>query len=317
MTQDVELTGDDFFFFFFFGDHPNFRPWFVICTLTSSIKPVTASHRPAFDQKNVGGAIKFVSQCPDFCFSKYGNPNHASYFENSLRKTAESYSREHNSFQKWGLFKTTVGSQIPIRIRSVYTTFKTTTPTSPTTTTPASHSSMPFFSSIEPAFLRCVHSFLPMLPLFLVKARPSLTLTSSTSRFGDLGRWVCFFSLWQRGSTVLASCSFCGAGTILYFLTGQVFPPKPAPFCKLSTAPTTKWAISLLSYTPAGSLLFPWMLGYNGSLVSLGERRGRSAVIFTRAIHCSRSLLTHRFPLRNLYFLVSPLQRTQPICQLI
>ena len=57
MTQIVELTGDDFFFF---GDHSNFRLWFQICTITSTIKPATASHRPA-NKKNVGGAINFVS----------------------------------------------------------------------------------------------------------------------------------------------------------------------------------------------------------------------------------------------------------------
>ena len=59
MTQNVELTGDDLFFFF--GDHPNFRLWFQICTVASIIKPATAFHRPAFDEKNVGGAINFVS----------------------------------------------------------------------------------------------------------------------------------------------------------------------------------------------------------------------------------------------------------------
>ena len=48
MTQIVELMGDDFFFF---GDHPNFRLWFQICTITLTIKPATASHRPAFDKK--------------------------------------------------------------------------------------------------------------------------------------------------------------------------------------------------------------------------------------------------------------------------
>ena len=40
--------GPFFFFFFFFGDHPNFRRYFQICTLASTIKLATASHRPAF-----------------------------------------------------------------------------------------------------------------------------------------------------------------------------------------------------------------------------------------------------------------------------
>ena len=34
--------------FFFFGDHPKFRLCFRICALASTIKPATASHRPAF-----------------------------------------------------------------------------------------------------------------------------------------------------------------------------------------------------------------------------------------------------------------------------
>ena len=34
--------------FFFFGDHPNFRLCFRICTLGSTIKSATAPHRPAF-----------------------------------------------------------------------------------------------------------------------------------------------------------------------------------------------------------------------------------------------------------------------------
>ena len=38
MTQIVELTGDDlFFFFFFFGDHPNFRPRFLISNRQSRL----------------------------------------------------------------------------------------------------------------------------------------------------------------------------------------------------------------------------------------------------------------------------------------
>ena len=58
MTQILELTGDDLFCF---GDHPKFRLWFQSCTVTSTIKPATASHRPAFDKKNVAGTINFVS----------------------------------------------------------------------------------------------------------------------------------------------------------------------------------------------------------------------------------------------------------------
>ena len=50
-----------FFFFFFFGDHLNYCVWFNFSTYASTIKPVTASHRPAFDKKNVGGAINLVS----------------------------------------------------------------------------------------------------------------------------------------------------------------------------------------------------------------------------------------------------------------
>ena len=48
MTQNVEPTGEDLFFF---GDHPNFRLWFQICAVASTIKPATASYRPAFDEK--------------------------------------------------------------------------------------------------------------------------------------------------------------------------------------------------------------------------------------------------------------------------
>ena len=57
MTQIVELTADDLFFFF--GDHPNFRLWFQICTIASTIKPATASHRPAFDKKKRWRGHKF------------------------------------------------------------------------------------------------------------------------------------------------------------------------------------------------------------------------------------------------------------------
>ena len=78
MTHIVEVTADDFFFFFFF--FLEITPIFVLGIRTAStMKPATASHCPAFYKKNVGGAINFVSwkfviQCPDFCFTKYGNP---------------------------------------------------------------------------------------------------------------------------------------------------------------------------------------------------------------------------------------------------
>ena len=81
---------------------PNFRLWCQICTVASIIKPAIAPHRPAFDEKNVGGAINFVSwkfviQCPDFCFSKYGNPNYTTVTFNKnkieLRLTSISFSR--------------------------------------------------------------------------------------------------------------------------------------------------------------------------------------------------------------------------------
>ena len=45
---------------FFFGDHPNFRLCFRICTLASTIKPATASHRPAFVGELIEMSIKLV-----------------------------------------------------------------------------------------------------------------------------------------------------------------------------------------------------------------------------------------------------------------
>ena len=50
MTQSLELTGDDLFFFFWRSPQ-----------VTLAIKPATASHRPAFDKKNVTATINFVS----------------------------------------------------------------------------------------------------------------------------------------------------------------------------------------------------------------------------------------------------------------
>ena len=38
-------------FFFFFGDHLNFFLWFKLSTNNATDKPVTPSHRPAFDKK--------------------------------------------------------------------------------------------------------------------------------------------------------------------------------------------------------------------------------------------------------------------------
>ena len=46
--------------FFFFGDHPNFRLCFRICTLASTIKPATASHRPVFVGEFIKMSINLV-----------------------------------------------------------------------------------------------------------------------------------------------------------------------------------------------------------------------------------------------------------------
>ena len=79
MTQIVELTGDDFFFFFFWRS-PQFSSLVLDlqhCLDNQACNRISPSR---FWKKNVEGAINFVSwkfviQCPDFCFSKYGNPN--------------------------------------------------------------------------------------------------------------------------------------------------------------------------------------------------------------------------------------------------
>ena len=77
---------------FFFGDHPNFRLCFRICTLASTIKPATASHRPAFVGELIEMSINLVksvvfhrSKKRDLRSKKrdktsksgtYGNPTH-------------------------------------------------------------------------------------------------------------------------------------------------------------------------------------------------------------------------------------------------
>ena len=67
------------FFFFFLEIAPTFVFGFRSAPLPrqSSLQPHLTV--PLLMKKNVGGAINFVSwkfviQCPDFCFSKYGNP---------------------------------------------------------------------------------------------------------------------------------------------------------------------------------------------------------------------------------------------------
>ena len=83
-----------FFFFFFLGDHPNFRLWLQICTITTTIKPATASHRPAFVGESIEMSINLVksvvfhrSKKRDLRSKKrdkasksgtYGNPTHGS-----------------------------------------------------------------------------------------------------------------------------------------------------------------------------------------------------------------------------------------------
>ena len=47
-------------FFFSFGDHPNFRLCFRICTLASTIQPATASHRPVFVGELIEMSINLV-----------------------------------------------------------------------------------------------------------------------------------------------------------------------------------------------------------------------------------------------------------------
>ena len=72
-------TSDDLFSFFFFGDHP----FFLSCrgsSFPSKIKSRTEFERPDFVIKIIEKPINLASckvaiHCPDFCFSRYGNPN--------------------------------------------------------------------------------------------------------------------------------------------------------------------------------------------------------------------------------------------------
>ena len=65
-------------FFFFFGDHPFFL-FFRRSSSPSKIKSRTEFERPDFVIKIIEMPINLASSkvaihCPDFCFSRYGNP---------------------------------------------------------------------------------------------------------------------------------------------------------------------------------------------------------------------------------------------------
>ena len=65
-------------FFFFFRDHPCFI-FFRTSWFTSTIKSRTEFERPDFVIKIIEKPINLASckvaiHCPDFCFSRYGNP---------------------------------------------------------------------------------------------------------------------------------------------------------------------------------------------------------------------------------------------------
>ena len=73
--------------------------------------------------------------------------------------------------------------------------------------------------------------------------------------------------LWTDGSGVLINCSLCGTEATLFFQQtqyGQVFPLKPAPFCKLfaGLGSTNKPATSLLLSDSCSVLssIFPFTL---------------------------------------------------------
>ena len=83
-------TGVDFFFYFlflFFGDHPCFL-LLRTSSLPSTFKSTSEFERPDFVIKIVEKPInlalcKVAIRCPDFCFSKYGNPKYKRMHFNS------------------------------------------------------------------------------------------------------------------------------------------------------------------------------------------------------------------------------------------
>ena len=142
----------------------------------------------------------------------------------------------------------------------------------------STHSLMLPSTSSREALLAC--PFFPPwnLPSFTVES----TLSSSCSRFDpslsrqgwalahlnilpphNLVLWTdgsVLFHLSKGDSGILANCSLCGTEATLSFSAGpvvQVFPLKPAPFCKLfaGLGSTNKFATSLLLLSDSHSVL--------------------------------------------------------------